>query len=82
MIWINQIRVGSQTLGHPKHYEVKGINYVVTICQRFRELLCIFDLSGHRVSLLDEDFDWYWKCSSATDLVFKHMGSHIIGISI
>jgi len=42
----------------------------------------IFDLSGRQVSLLDEDFDWYLKYFSATDLVFEPMKSHTIGVSI
>ena len=40
-----------------------------------------FDLSGHRVSWLDGDFDWYRKYFYATGLVFEPMGSHILGVT-
>ena len=39
--------------------------------------LITFDLFGHRVSLLDGDFDWCRKYFYAIGLVFEPMGSHI-----
>ena len=76
LLWVGQI--------NPKSFRalrVKGIDYKVFVSPGSCLLLCNFDLSGRRVSLLDGDFDWYWKCSSATGLVFKPMGSHTIGVS-
>ena len=76
LLWVGQF--------NPKSFQalrVKGMDYKVSISSGLWLLLCNFDLSGCRVSLLDGDFDWYWKCSSATGLVFEPMESHTIGVS-